>query len=358
MQNKNYFLQSILNNRKSFIELIAAAIIIGFGVSLAASSLLEYCDFKNKNLLLLCTGILLFLMGLGYFVVKLFGEKSFSKTLDGFFIVNFIKKEVVSIDSHDYSYELNKILNCGFSEDKALKKIWDNINFKQKDKSFNDFLKIINEATEYYLLEKLSTHLTDFFNNKKYDKKELVEYERNDIPDIFLKNRFLELFSKPMEQREAFVSEKLETTNDDSLGAIVTNFSNGAMYSRFDMTLPKNSKLQRNKDGSISIITDRFTIKLRTIISGSNTYIPWEFCKIYLGIDYENYCALISTYELDITFKFGSLFKTMGWHYYDWIDSFIVSLEENFEEDYFFKSKIEWSKAYTILKPLIQNKKG
>ena len=67
--------------------------------------------------------------------------------------------------------------------------------------------QLIIEATEYYVLEKLSSHLTDYFNRPHFDEQELHTFARNDIPDVLLSNRFLELFSKPMEDRPLFSTE-------------------------------------------------------------------------------------------------------------------------------------------------------
>ena len=355
MKNTANLIQSILKNRKEFIELFIVAIVIGFGISLAASSILEYCSCENKGRTFLIVGVVLSLLGLFYYIIKLYGARSFSSKIDGFFIIDSGKKEVVDIDSYDYSNKLYEIWKYALVEDKALDSKWNNINFDTHDKTYADFLNIMQEASEYYLLDKLSDHLSAYFDKIEYNKAEFDIYQRNEMPGIFLENRFLELFSKPMNQRAAFLSNNLDgLCNDDE--DVYTVYLNGAKYQRFEMKLPKGGKIERDKDKSIVITTNRFTIRLKAIVSGTNTYIPWQFCNIYLGLKFNDIMSYIfeTRYEIDVNFKFGSLFRTEGWSYYYWIDSFIVELEKKIDRKYYFENTIEWERSYNILKPLIK----
>lgn len=363
---KTEFLQSILNNKKILIELIAAAIVIGLGVSFIASGIFDYFNFENKNLIFLAIGIFLTIIGFIYYLNKFFGRKKFSKHIEGFFILDKKKGKIIDIDNYEYANKLFENLKYAFAEDRALKKTWDKIDFDNIFKKNKKFLNIVNEASEYYLLEKLSTHLSVYFNNSKFNNDELIEYERNDIPDVLLNNRFLELFSKPMEQRESFISDEeidgvfeiKKNGKKKSVGKVVSSFRNGVMYSHFDLKLPKKSKLKRNSDNSISLITERFTINLKTIISGINTYIPHEYEKHYLGLNYSSDLpAFIATYVIEVNFHLSSLFKTKSWQYYQWVDSFINQIEIDISQEYYFNEKIEWDKTYPIIK-MLKEKKG
>ncbi len=55
--SRTEFLKSILDNKKNLIELIAAAIVIGLGVSFIASGIFGYFTFQNKNLIFLLIGL-------------------------------------------------------------------------------------------------------------------------------------------------------------------------------------------------------------------------------------------------------------------------------------------------------------
>lgn len=65
--------------------------------------------------------------------------------------------------------------------------------------------ELLAEAVEYLVLDKISTHLTDYFNEESFAEQNLKVYRREDVPDILLRNRFLETFSRPTEQRPAFM---------------------------------------------------------------------------------------------------------------------------------------------------------
>ncbi|MCL2597709.1 MAG: hypothetical protein FWD66_08670 [Paludibacter sp.] len=354
------YTKQILENRRSLTDIFITVFLLGLGVNLIAACIFHSLIMFKGNLLIIL-GIFLCILSFIYLFIRFLSKKKFHKTTNGFFILDMKNRNIVDIDSYDFATDIYDYLNCAFSESSDIKKIWDNINFKEKDDTFNDFLKIMNEVSEYYLLEKLSTHLSSFFNDTKHDKNEIIEYQRNDIPDILLRNRFLEMFSKPMEDRAAFISSKtddnsIDLKNNADEGKVVLCFSNGARYSFFDLSLPKNSKLKRNIDNSISIITKRFTITLKTVVSGTNTYIPWEFTKFYLGLEYENIRSFVVSFEINIIFKSMALFKAIGWHYYNWLDSFVKELEKDFEQEYYLNEKINWTRTYAIIKPLLRQR--
>jgi len=103
---------------------------------------------------------------------------------------------------------------------------------------------LIVEATEYYVLETLSTHLTDYFNQSELDSARLKEFSREDVADIVFKNRFLDTFSRPMRERAAFVRDSPKTSNH--MDRVVAFYgSNGVRYSKFDLVLPIGARIER-----------------------------------------------------------------------------------------------------------------
>ena len=51
---------------------------------------------------------------------------------------------------------------------------------------------------------------------------------------------------------------------------------------------------------------------------------------------------------LEISFKFPFLFSSRGMQYYNWIDSFLDHLENEFSEESFF-NKIQWESSLTVI---------
>ncbi|MFC4163386.1 hypothetical protein ACFOWU_06970 [Epilithonimonas zeae] len=353
-------MNNFLDNKKKILELIVVSIFLGIGVSLISSSIFEYIKGENKILIYSILGLLLILICLIYLIRNLFGKRKFEKEIDGFFILNRTQKNITNIDNYDYSSKIFEYLQSAIAEDEEIKKDWLNTNFGDITEERIKILPYIQEISEYYFLEALSTHLSSFFNNTKFKKTKLKSYKRNDIPQILASNRFLDLFSKPMEERALFKNSNqdnfiIKFTRDSAEGKIISNYKRGAMFQYFDLKLPAESKIVRKKNSTILISNRRFEISITTNVSGVNTYIPIEYKGLYLGLKNLHDPAYITNFSIKITFNRSSFFKSSSWEYYQWLDSFLDEFEKNASEKYYFKSKIDWDRIYPIIKTL-QNK--
>lgn len=333
------FIRDFLKIRSNIIEILIVAILITFGINLITSSLFNLFKFEWKNELLFFIGISFVLISVGYFILKIFGRTNVEKRFSGFIVFDRKSNLPVSCDGYNYSEELNTILVAAFSENKALEHIWNRNSKPKKDKD-----SIIIEATEYYLIDELSTHLTDYFNLKNLDKQQLITFSRNDIPDILLSNRFLELFSKPMDQRGSFIKD---INDDKSTGKIVMCYgAEGEIYKEFDLVLPKGSVVTKTQNG-ISIDTKRFIISFSVTYGLWGTVLPKGFENYYLGFkSYEDFYTNKIEVQISVHFKNRSIFSKKGWDYYEWIELFLKKFEKRFSKRYFFRS-INWKQIYT-----------
>lgn len=338
------FIKEFLNSRRSVIEIFIVAILITLGINLITSASFEIFTFENKDKVFFYTGVTIVIISIFYFVLKILWKTSITKEFTGFIIIDKETKMPVECDGYDYSEELRRSFDAGFAENKALEHIWTNDSTKFTDKN-----KLIIEATEYFLIDDLSTHLTDYFNTRRLDKKQLIEFSRNDIPDILLSNRFLEMFSKPMEQRASFVKD---LKNDDSPGRVIYSMGEGGtIFKEFDFVLPKGSSVSR-KGNKMLLNTKRFVIEFEIIYDGFGNVLPRGFEKLYLGyMSYEEFSTKEIKVNINVRFKFKSLFSRNGWDYYEWIELFLEKIERNFSEDYFFKT-INWNEIYIQTKVL------
>jgi hypothetical protein len=334
------FIRDFLSNRTNIIELLIVAVMITLGINLITSAIFNILKFENKDNVLLIIGLSIVLLSGLYFVFKISWKTKILKEFSGFVIFDKQSKLPADCDGYDYMEELRRNFKAAFAENKALEHIWNNDPKKNKD-------SLVIEATEYYLIDDLSTHLTDYFNLKKLDKKQLKKFSRNDIPDILLSNRFLELFSKPMEQRASFISDKQK---DKSPGRVVMSYGKGGeLFKEFDFVLPKSSKISRS-DNCIFIDTKRFIISLSVDYGGYGTVLPRGFEKYYLGYkNFEDFSTLKIEVKISVQFKFNSLFSLKGWDYYEWIELFLEKVERNFSKNYFF-SMINRQQIYTQIK--------
>lgn len=354
-QNKKKVLTEFLSNRRNLIELVIVAIILGVGIEFISSSLFDKISINHKNLYFFLAGTIMCLFSVGFFFIKFFGVKKVSKNIKGFLIIDKENNAIVPIDNYDYARTIERNLKAATFEDQAIKIDWEDSSFKfdSAKESRQKGFKIINELTEYYILETMSTHLTDFFNQNNIDKSQLIELNRNDIPSILLTNQFLELFSKPMEQRAAFKQEKkAENSNDTKrpVGKVVASYTKGAMFQHFDFILPKDSKIDKNKDGYIVITTKRLTLKFKSKFAAMGSVSPIGYEEYYLGIkDHRRYSTFQVDIELEFELKFGALLMRTGWDTYNWVDSLLEKIESKISKKDYFK-KIDWDKAYVIIK--------
>jgi hypothetical protein len=189
-----------------------------------------------------------------------------------------------------------------------------------------------------------------------------VKYNRNNILNILPNNRFLELLSKPLDQRsnKNFREEKIIIPEYPPIQTIIgsINLETGEHFNNFVLTLPNKSTVIRNRDNSISIITKRFTIILKTMVDGRGTFLPKSFIESYLNIKKnQNTTGFIVSFVIEVKFNFSTFYSFSNWQYYKWIDSFYFELEEMFSQDYFFQNRIGWDKAYSVIKAIKNMKK-
>lgn len=354
MNLKERVIKQIVISRKTLFEIILVAIFISFGTNIIVNSVFRYNNINN--LILIIIGISLILIPSLILIFINFKKFDRQIKISGFFIYDKKKNKIIEIDNYDLSYEMSTNLKGAFAEDKSLKKIWDKYPLERKI-GYNKEIKkygskeLLVELFEYIILNKLSITLTDFFAQINLKNKKLMKYKREDIPDILLSNKFLNLFSKPMQEREAFIDDMWD---DKGIGKTVSaTGEHGEIFNEFELVLPKKSTVKRFKPSCLLIETDFMKIYIKINFEGYGTVLPTDFLNLYLDIDWnrentmrymENHIGL----ELKINFKIKSLISKDGWKYHLWIEKYIESLRKEISKEYFFNS-INWNVIRTLL---------
>lgn len=266
------------------------------------------------------------------------------------------KKEISRVRRYSYGDDLSSFLSAAFAENDALRTLWHKkppgLPIARVDGNklvlgeVSQANKLIVEATEYYVLKQLSLHLSRYFNSASFSEKELKQYSRNDVPDVLLQNRFMELFSRPMDQRPAFVER-------GSGNVVFASGPGGVRYDRFELTLPKGSSLTRIGEGAIAIKTSRFSLRLSAVFMGTNTVLPSGFGQRYLGLVQVPHRVFEIGIKAEVTFAAASYLSATGWEYHRWIDSFLEKLEDRVSTERFFR-KINWDSALTLIEAMEQ----
>lgn len=352
MGKNNLPVSSFLLSRAKFIELIIISIFLGFGISLTSSSITLLTGF-NPVLGIYIGGAICIISAI-YISLKVFVRRKEEYFYKGFFILNEHENKIVKINGYDLSETIKGYFESAFLENKDLENIWNNDSLKLQDGLKTPephSMDIIREALEYFLLDKLSIHLMTYFKYPKEKNKNISVLERKDIPNVLLSNRFLELFSKTMKDRAAFLD--IEEENEEEEWYILD--VDGGTYKKFSLVLPYKSKVIRTNKGGIEIKTDKFNIIMEVKFDGCNDVLPAEFEEHYLSIyGFENSLANV-VYQVEfkfyVKFKITSLFSSFGWKDYNWIDSFLNLIDNSVTKESFF-SKINWNTVSTLIKCL------
>jgi hypothetical protein len=188
----------------------------------------------------------------------------------------------------------------------------------------------------------LSLHLSEYFESERdVAEHTIVRIQRSDIPHILLENRFLELFSKPMEIREAFMDNRAAQSDHKVVYAISED---GALYDYFELILPTGSVLSRRTKTGLHISTSRFALTITPEFHGLSTLFPDMFDELYLGKQFNEVNPYIVRIRLQIEFKWWAFLTATGWDYYKWLDSFLDKFTDAFSFDDFIAS-IGWNYA-------------
>lgn len=344
---------SLLKNRGSLIELVLAACVLGLGVNFLAAAIGTY--FIDDPWAQLLLGLSLAKLAIFTIARRMFDANDFDREIEGFLSIRNEPSQPIIIPGYEFSERIIDNLNSLFAENEAPKKLWlsdpltntfqfDATTGKSETRDTAAGL-LLREATEYFLLSSLSTHLTDYFNHPKFEDEKLKELGRSDVPSLLLTNRFLDTFSRPMVDRPGFIDDVMAGDRQDAVWA---SAKGGLQYERFDLMLPRGAKVQRAAEGHIEINAPKFVMRLKVHVDGTNTVLPRDFEKLYLG---EHDHSKIHNYRiavtLDVDFKPFALYSRSGWEYYSWLDSFTTQLEAEMSQKRYFE-KIQWDVVLTL----------
>ncbi len=327
---------------------------MALGVEFLADSIGAGLSLQPMAALVL--GLLLIPLGLLVFAIRVITLRNQSVRLTGIFVCR-QDHTPISVPEYRFGDQFASILNAGFAENKALRSQWRAVETDQHDsKSWYSedpaSRRLVEEAAEYFVLDSLSLHLSSYFNQPNTARASIVELNRDDIPRVLLDNRFLSLFSTPMQDRPAFgpdwPSRGGVRQKSASGWKLIRAFSGEALYHRLSLILPKGSTVTRSKDKGVVISTPRLRLSLRVDYGGYAAFIPPEFCDTYLKTAYRDLDMRQVSLVLRVSLKpLGLLLG--GWEQYRWVDSFIRDLQEkvSFER---FMERIAWPSVAAYLR--------
>jgi len=351
---ERHVIQRLASLRSNLVELMFIAVLLGLGVGLAASSLCAM--FAGAEVWGLVLGIFVSTVTFLYLFLKVLSPKAELFTIEGFLHLRESEKnvEVHPVDRYELSENVSHYLRAAFSENPALLRAWLNnpVRWLLRQSITADQLtgnSLLNQAVEYFFLDCLSLHLSAYFQEQEIEEEECRKFARADIPDVLLQNRFLEMFSKPMEEREQFADRDLGNSNLEGAEVrVVMAFGrDGALFDMFELILPNGSNVFRSSAGIIRIETAIFTLEFDSGIDGFAANTPRGFEEFYMvDPDLTSRPPLLVKSEIKVTVKRRALFSSKGWEYYRWLDSFISEYYSKANGEEFLKS-IGWEAIAT-----------
>ena len=350
MPNKNLrSLETIITLRTSLLETAISGVVLALGINLIAAGVVVAIGLPGWIITLL--GLICCALAIAYLLTRVKPANSRRFEFEGAFLLRKgDDREVYAIPRYDFSEEIARYFRGLCAENQALARQWQNSPLALDDSRLNETTpfadsaahELVREAIEYFVLDKLSMHLSGYFiNNGAISDKEIVRIGREDLPGRLLQNRFLELFSTPMEHREAFERwpRDIRTSTIASAWA-----EHGEIFRRFQLILPKGSKISRPSPFSLLIQTPRFNLQIQPLYEGVNINLPKRFEELYLGTSFFGLSRYRVGLVIEVEFQLLSLFLANGWEYYHWLDSFLDELGSSFSLNRFIDN-IGWSTA-------------
>jgi hypothetical protein len=122
----------------------------------------------------------------------------------------------------------------------------------------------------------------------------------------------------------------------------------GALYERFELTLPRGSKLSPSGHRGLNLSTDRFSLKIEVEVTPFSGLISTAFADHYIQKPWISVAVRRVDIRVQGRVKFFAILRFGCWSYYDWLDSLRERLEEFGDFEGFLK-RIGWTQIEAIL---------
>jgi hypothetical protein len=342
-----------LENRSGLIKLFLITVILAFSINTLSNLLtLLFTSPTRFSYCLLTLGMGLFCTAILWLIYPVYSPKSTIKEFNSVIVFDNISHEIIRIPDYEFSEILRRTQKAMCIENEPWKSAylktccpgWDH-NTEKKIRSSRE----INELIEFVLLEWLSLHLSEYFNNSDSRKLGLVrDYLREDIPELLLKNRVLSLLTTPPQDRKPF----MDMAHYPEEGEIVTIVAGeGYRYDKFELKLPYKCQVYRSSDGKLTIDSARLRLSFRCEYSGFGAVIDHELLQYYANCDFQKVDVRKLDVRVEVQIKNGVLFNIKYWELYHWVDSFINNLTIKLSFDTFLED-INWPTVKAILRSM------
>ncbi|MEU1941099.1 hypothetical protein ABZ554_01195 [Streptomyces sp. NPDC020125] len=330
MERQVNTLERLRGAKWGIFEVVVLAVLLSFSVGILSAWALE----KIYELVVVIGSIACVVLCLVYVSFRHMKDRNLDKSIESIICVD-PEGMPISIREYRPAVEVALRLRDAFNENPALRRQWEQqpLASMWEDSESGYMLRtdiasarLLREAFEYVVIEQLCAHLTEYFNGFGGRADDLQIYGRNDIPDVLLANRFLELFSRDMSDRDGF-----DLNSRASRGRVVMWHGANGYFHSFELALPAGSSIRRDENGSLVISGPAFRLIIGVNFKGLRADVPPDYVKQYMG---ELSPSQVDSFKVNIDLRLSvrRSFVLSGrrWRYHLWVDSFVDDLEKRF----------------------------
>lgn len=330
-----------LAGREGFLQLLLVGVLLALGTNLLATAITSSLPWSTA----VPIGLGLLIAVGGYSVRAALAAREIFRSFDAVLVLSPDDLQPCETVIYPFSKDIARILRAVFCENKAFAEAWQHEPVTKYWDRGEDIgtctrststagLTLLNEALETWLIQELSMQLTDYYGQIEHSERYTVTLERKDVPSLLLENRILNLLSTPVTDRSVFAADSKADRGVSRVchGEEVVYFQvgpNGAVFERFELALPRGSRLSRQDSGALTIDTPRLHLDLSARHDGFTANLPSRFVSRYLGRDPGSVRSLLVHIELAGRVKPLGLLHRRGWDLYRWVDAFADAVEEN-----------------------------
>lgn len=268
----------------------------------------------------------------------------------------------VPIAGYHFAEEFCQVIDAVFAENEALRQQWESEppnrtdieSVWEKRRSLGGGYRLVREVAEYIVLDKISEHVQEYFRADRFVGERLQCYTRESVPDVLLNNRVLELISRDVQDRPAFSS----TLTDNKPGVVViSQHGPDGYYNRFELTLPKGTRVGRTEDGGVVFENRAIRFEVRVDFEGFCHYLDSTFCQFLIRESYRDLDPRVVGVIVNASLKWRFIFTRQYRTYHWWIESLLTELEDSIALDA-FKARIGWDQTGPLLAALTEHEKS
>lgn len=329
-------LSDVKKQKQYLIKNFLLVTLLSIGISFVANYI---TGDTNKGLILIIGLVCVSLVAIFYFIDYL-GQSSNEMEIESTILID-KDRNPIPIDRFRFSEDFTNIVHSVLSENKAYESLWLDSYKRNKKYLFNDN-GFVNEFFEYLYVNWISLQLNTYFS--KHDKDAIEIVGREQIPYVLIKNRVIELITKPYNEREKF--QKTSKANGTNDGEIVYLYGeNEVVYKKLEIELPRKSKVSR--EGDALVIKNRnFIIGFESSFEGYSAVLPRYFERFYMNRSMDDTDSFLVRMKLSIKLKPFFLFSVRDWKYLGWLDQLESEFVNYFSFDSFIK-KVGFDQAVT-----------